>query len=58
MEIEDIAGISFAARRTLEDQRYLAVSNGLFRQVIVYDKGVAAGITEILADSNACKGAK
>ena len=50
MQIEDIAGISLAARRALEDQRHLAVSHGLLGEIIVYDKRVATRVAEIFAD--------
>ncbi len=55
MEIENIAGVCLAARRTLKDKRHLTVCYSLFRQVIVYYKSITAGISEILADCNTGK---
>ncbi len=58
MEVEDIAGVCLAARRTLEDERYLTIGDGLLGEVVVYDKGVAAGVAEIFADGDACEGSE
>ncbi len=56
MEVEDVAGVCLAARRALEDKRYLAVCHSLLRKVVVYDEGVAAGVAEVFAYGHAREG--
>ena len=53
MEIEHVAGIRFTARRTTQQQRHLAVGDGLLRQIVVADQRVHAAIAEILAHRDA-----
>ena len=55
MQVEDVAGISLAARGALEDQRDLAVGHSVLRQVVIDDQRVAAGVAEVLADGGTCK---
>ena len=55
MQVEDITGVCLAARRTLEHERDLTISDSLLREVIVDDERVAAGIAEVLADRNTCE---
>ena len=49
MQIEHVARIGLAPRRAAQQQRHLAVGDGLFRQVVVDDHGVHAVVAEILA---------
>src|SRR5512138_1074638 len=49
MQIEHVAGISFAARRTAQQQRHLAIGDGLLGQVVIDDDGVHAVVAEVLA---------
>ena len=56
VEVEDVAWIGLASGGALEDQRYLAVGDGLLGEVVVYDEGVAAGVADELADGHACEG--
>ena len=37
VQVEDVAGVSFATRRTAQDERNLAVGYGLFGKVVEYD---------------------
>ena len=53
MQVEDVARVGLAARRTAQDQRHLAVGDGLFRQVVVNDQRIAARVAEIFADRGA-----
>ena len=55
MQIEYVARISFAARRTAQQQRHLAVGDGLLGQVIIDDNGMHAVVAEILAHGAAGK---
>ena len=55
MQVEHVARIRLAARRTAKDERHLTVSDGLLAQVVEYHKGMTACIAEILADSCSCK---
>ena len=50
MEIENVARISFAARRTAQQQRNLAVGHGVLGEIVVHHQRVAARIAEVLAD--------
>ena len=49
MEIEHVARVGFAARRTAQQQGDLAISHGLLGQVVVDDQGVFTAITEVFA---------
>src|SRR5690606_34115365 len=49
VEVEDVARISLAAGRTAEEERELAVGDGLLGEVVVDDEGVAAVVAEVLA---------
>src|SRR6478735_8274743 len=49
MQIEYVAGIGFAARRAAQQQRHLAVGDGLLGQIVIDDDGVHAVVAEILA---------
>src|ERR1700726_1266013 len=49
MQIEHVAGIGFAARRTTQQQRHLTIGHRLFRKVVIDDDGVHAVVAEIFA---------
>src|SRR6185295_16008685 len=49
VKIEHVAGISFAARRAAQKQRHLAISDGLFRKIVIGNHGVHAVIAEVFA---------
>src|SRR3984893_9219287 len=49
MQIEHVAGIGFAARRTAQQQRHLAIGHRLFRQIVVDDDGMHAVVAEVFA---------
>jgi len=53
VEIEDVARIGFAARRTTQKQRHLAIGHSLLRQIVINDDGVHAVVTEIFTHRNA-----
>src|SRR6266566_2135378 len=53
MQIEHVAGIGFTARRTAQQQRHLAIGDGLLRQIVIDDDGVHAVIAEIFANGAA-----
>ena len=44
VEVEDVAGEGFAARRTAQEQGHLAVGLGVLGQVVIDDEGVAAAV--------------
>ena len=50
VEIEDVARIGFAARRTAQQQRNFAVGHGVLGEIVVHDQGVLAVVAEVLAD--------
>ncbi len=52
MQVEHIARVGLTSRRTTEQQRDFAVSNGLLREVVVDDQRIAARVAEILADGS------
>src|SRR6201998_1846416 len=56
MQIEHVAGIGFAARRAAQQQRHLAIGDGLLRQVVIDDNGVHAVVAEVLAHGAAGEG--
>ena len=58
MQVEYVARVSLAARRTAQQQRYFAVSYRLLRQVIVNDERRAASVAEKFANGSACKRCK
>src|SRR4030088_3062328 len=47
MQIENVAGIGFAARRAAQQQRHLAVGDRLLGQIVIDDDGVHAVVAEI-----------
>src|SRR6202011_1324222 len=49
MQIEHVAGIGLAARRTAQQQRHLAISDRLLRQIVIDDDRVHAVVAEIFA---------
>ena len=49
MEIEHVAGIGFAARRAAQQQRHLAIGDGLLGEVVIGDHGVHAVVAEVFA---------
>src|SRR6267142_6912392 len=49
MQIEHVARIGFAARRTAQQQRHLAIGDGLLGKIVIDDDGVHAVVAEILA---------
>src|ERR1700761_1696273 len=49
VQIEHVARVGFAARRAAQQQRHLAVSDGLLGQVVIDDDGVHAVVAEIFA---------
>src|SRR5262249_299116 len=55
MKVEHVARVGFAARRTTQQQRHLAVGNGLLRKVVIDDDRVHAVVAEILAHGAAAK---
>ena len=56
VQIEHVAGIGFAARRAAQQQRHLAVGDGLLGQIVVDDHGVHAVVAEELAHRAAGEG--
>ena len=58
MEVEHVAGVGFAARRTAQQQRHLAVGHSLFGKVVVNHQRRATRIAEILADGGTREGRK
>ena len=53
MEVEDVAGIGFAARRPPKQQRNLAVGPGVLGEVVVDDQGLLALLHELLSNGAA-----
>jgi len=49
VQVEDVARVGLAARRTAQQQRHLAVGDGLLGQVVEDDEGVLAAVAEELA---------
>src|SRR3546814_230987 len=49
VEIEDVAGIGFTARRAAQQQRHLAIRDRLLGKVVIDDQRVHAVVTEIFA---------
>ena len=48
MQIEDVAGVSFPSGRTTEEERELAISDGLLGKIIIDDQRMAAAVAEEL----------
>src|SRR5690606_27960445 len=55
VQVENVARISFAARRTTQQERHLTVGNSLLGQVVIADEGVLAVVTEVFAHRAARK---
>ena len=53
VEIEDVARIGFAARRTTQQQRHLTIGDGLLGKVVIHDHGVHAVVAEEFAHGDA-----
>ncbi len=53
MQVEHVARVGFAARRAAQQQRHLAVGDGLLGKVVVDDHGVHAVVAEELAHRGA-----
>jgi hypothetical protein len=53
VQVEDVARVRLAARRTPQQQRDLAVRLRVLGQIVVDHQRVAAGVTEVLADGAA-----
>ena len=49
VEVEHVARIGFAARRAAQQQRHLAVGDGLLGQIVIDDHRVHAVVAEVLA---------
>ncbi len=49
VQVEDVARIGLAARRTAQQQRHLAVGDGLLGEIVIDDDGVHAVVAEIFA---------
>src|SRR5882724_197244 len=49
MQVEDVAGIGLAAGRAAQQQRHLAIGDGLLGQIVVDDHGMHAVVAEELA---------
>jgi hypothetical protein len=49
MQVEDIARIGFAARRAAQQERHLAVGDGLLREVVIDHHRMHAVVAEELA---------
>ncbi len=53
MEVEDVAGVGLASRRTAQQQGKLAVGHRLLGEVVIDDQGVLAAVAEELAHGDA-----
>mmetsp|Transcript_24932 Transcript_24932/g.52180 ORF Transcript_24932/g.52180 Transcript_24932/m.52180 type:complete len:380 (+) Transcript_24932:270-1409(+) len=53
VQVEDVAGVGLATGRAAEQQRHLAVGDGLLGQVVEDDEGVHAVVAEVLANGAA-----
>jgi hypothetical protein len=58
VQVEHVAGIRLAARRTAQQQRDLAIGHGLLGQVVIDDQRVFAVVHEVLAHRHAGVGAR
>jgi len=50
VEIKDVTGVSLSSWRSSKQQGHLSVGNSLFRKIVVYNEGMFAVVTEVLAD--------
>ena len=55
MQVEHIARIGLATRRTAQNQRHFAVGHSLLREVVVNDQCGQTSVAEIFADGSTCK---
>ena len=53
MQVEDVAGVGFAARRATQQQRHRTVGLGLLGQIVEDDEDVLALVHPVLADGGA-----
>ena len=53
VQIKHVAGIRFAAGRTLQDERHLAIGDGVLGQIIINDQRVHAVVHEPFANRRA-----
>jgi hypothetical protein len=53
VQVEDVAGVGLAARRTAQQQRHGAVGLGLLGEVVEDDQHVLAVVHPVLADGRA-----
>ena len=53
MQIEHVARIGFAARRAAQQQRHLAIGDGLLGKIVIDDHRVHAVVAEIFAHGHA-----
>ena len=51
LQMRPMARVGFAARRTAQQQRDLAVGHGLLGQVVVHDQRVFAAVAEVFGPS-------
>ena len=58
VEVEDIAGVGFAAGRAAQQQGHLAVGFGLLGEVVIDGEGVCAVVHPVLAHSAAGVGSE
>jgi hypothetical protein len=56
VQVEYITWVGLTSWRTTKQQRYLTVSYGLLRQIIINDQCRTASITEIFSDGSTGKG--
>ena len=49
VQVEDVAGVGLAARRAAQQQRDLAVADGVLGEIVVDDERVHAVVAEVLA---------
>ena len=53
MQIEDVARIGFASRRTAQEERHRAVRSGVLRQIVIDAERMAALVHEVLRHGDA-----
>jgi hypothetical protein len=53
VEIEHVSGIRFAAGRSPQQERDLAVGLRMLREVVIDDQRVPAAVAEVLTDGQA-----
>ena len=49
MQIEHVTRIGFAARRAAQQERHLAIGDGLLRQIVIHNHGMHAVVAEVFA---------